>query len=66
METLGSVTVIATDKTGTLTEGRMAAERLWTPAGEATVSGTGYEPRGRVVRDGRTVTAGDAPTWRHS
>ncbi|MFF8589688.1 cation-translocating P-type ATPase [Streptomyces althioticus] len=61
VEALGSVTVFATDKTGTLTEGRMAAERLWTPAGEATVSGTGYEPRGRVVRDGRTVTARDAP-----
>ncbi|MFE5123780.1 cation-translocating P-type ATPase [Streptomyces sp. NPDC056669] len=61
VETLGSVTVLATDKTGTLTEGRMAAERLWTPQGEATVSGIGYGPEGRVARDGHTVTAGDAP-----
>ncbi|WP_211222512.1 cation-translocating P-type ATPase [Actinokineospora enzanensis] len=49
VETLGSVTVLATDKTGTLTEGRMVAERLWVPgAGEFTVTGRGYDPVGEV------------------
>ncbi|WP_434599993.1 cation-translocating P-type ATPase [Streptomyces sp. A5-4] len=46
VETLGSVTVLATDKTGTLTEGRMVLERVWTPQGTVTVGGSGYEPVG--------------------
>ena len=56
VETLGSVTVIATDKTGTLTQGRMVAQRLWTPAGEATLTGSGYAAQGDVVRHGRPIT----------
>jgi P-type Ca2+ transporter type 2C len=61
VEALGSVSVIATDKTGTITEGRMVVQRVWTPAGgEAVISGTGYGLDGDVMRDGRRVRGGDA------
>jgi P-type Ca2+ transporter type 2C len=60
VETLGSVTVLATDKTGTLTEGTMVTRRLWTREGDAEISGPGYGPHGTVTRDGSQLRAGDA------
>jgi P-type Ca2+ transporter type 2C len=54
-ETLGSVSVIASDKTGTLTKDEMTARKVFAAGELLEVSGAGYEPVGSYSRDGAPV-----------
>jgi len=55
VETLGSTTVICSDKTGTLTLNQMTVRRLFTNGNYIEVTGEGYEPKGEFVRDGEKI-----------
>jgi len=61
IETLGAASVICTDKTGTLTENKMTATRVWMPHRSFSVTGTGYDPTGHINNQtGRIRAADDA------
>ena len=58
VQTLGSVTVICTDKTGTITRGEMTVNKLWVQDYVVEVSGIGYTPEGNFTLDGAPLQEG--------
>jgi magnesium-transporting ATPase (P-type) len=58
VETLGSASVIASDKTGTLTRGEMTIQRVMTASGRSDLTGVGYAPVGSAVQAGADLPDG--------
>jgi len=61
VEALGAVTVVCTDKTGTLTAGEMTAVRVVTATRALDVTGRGYDVDGAFEEEGRAVDPADVP-----
>jgi Ca2+-transporting ATPase len=61
VETLGSTTVICSDKTGTLTENQMTVREILAGGNVYEVTGTGYDPAGELRLDGAAVTVVEHP-----
>ena len=59
VETLGTLSVICTDKSGTLTQNQMTVREVWVAQHKLSVSGVGYEPRGQLLGAGSPSLDGD-------
>jgi Ca2+-transporting ATPase len=65
VETLGSCTVICTDKTGTLTQNEMTVRNVWVAGRSLSVSGIGYAPLGQFVEEGESASQPDEGALGH-
>lgn len=55
VESLGSVTVICADKTGTMTTNEMTVRKIWVPSKIIEVTGVGFEPKGNFLINGKKL-----------
>lgn len=55
VEALGQTKIIAVDKTGTLTRNEMVVQQIYVDGKTFAISGNGYEPKGEMALDGKTV-----------
>lgn len=61
VETLGSATVICSDKTGTLTQNEMTVTRVWADGDFISITGRGYSPQGDFLKDDQPIDIKDYP-----